>query len=73
MTGVVLAVEGTTTVTGFALAWLVGCYLGLKPSDNSNNLMFETVPNGGNLTLDQRNEMLDSGLVYLGCGPWIRF
>jgi hypothetical protein len=51
----------------------VGCYLGLKPSDNSNNLMFETVPNGGNLTLDQRREMLDSGLAYFGCGPWIRF
>jgi hypothetical protein len=73
MTGVVLAVEGSTTVTGFALAWLVGCYLGLKTSDNSNNLMFETVPNGGNLTRDQGEEMMDSGLAYFGCAPWIRF
>jgi hypothetical protein len=73
MTGVVLALEGSTTVTGFALAWLVGCYLGLKESDNSNNLMFATVPNGANLTQEQRGEMLDSGLAYFGCGPWVRW
>jgi hypothetical protein len=51
----------------------VGCYLGLKESDHSNNLMFATVPNGANLTRDQGVEMMNSGLAYFGCGPWVRW
>jgi hypothetical protein len=46
MTGVGLAVEGSATVTGFVLAREVCGYLGLKDSENDNNLMFPWVPNG---------------------------
>ncbi len=57
MTGVVLAVEGSATVTGFVLAREVCRYMGLKDSENENNLMFPTVPNGGHLTWEQRDDL----------------
>ena len=65
MTGVVLAIEGTSTVTGYVLAREVGRYLGLKDSENSNNLMYPTVPNGGNLTRAQGDDMVSPG-KYMG-------
>ncbi len=73
MTGVVLAVEGSATVTGFVLAREVCRYMGLKDSDNDNNLMFPTVPNGGNLTWEQREDLVPSSVdwppfVLLPCG-----
>jgi hypothetical protein len=69
MTGVVLAIEGNPTVTGFVLAKEVCRYLGLKDSDNSNNLMFATVPNGGNLTRDQGAEMVGDRFL----APFVKF
>jgi hypothetical protein len=66
MTGVVLAIEGSPEVTGFVLAREVCRYMGLKDSENDNNLMFPTVPNGGHLTWEQRGD-LDSFRTY-PCG-----
>ena len=53
MTGIVLALEGSTTVTGFVLAQLVCRYLGLGPRQDASNLMSSQVPNGGELTARQ--------------------
>lgn len=64
MTGVVLAIEGTSFDTGQVLAREVCRYLGLKDSENSNNLMYPTVPNGGNLTNPQGEEMVSTGGTY---------
>ena len=68
MTGVVIAMEGTPADTGFVLAKYVARYLGLKPSDRANNLMYDWVPNGGHLTRDQYEEMTKSGFANAGCG-----
>jgi hypothetical protein len=81
MSGVVLAVEGSPSVTGFVLAREVCRYMGLRDSDNENNLMFPTVPNGGNLTWAQRDELVPSTndwppFVEVGCsveGPVARW
>jgi hypothetical protein len=69
MTGVVLAIEGNATVTGFVLAKEVCRYLGLRNSDNSNNLMFATLPNGGNLTREQGAEMVGERFL----APFVKF
>jgi hypothetical protein len=69
MTGVVLAIEGSPAVTGQVLAREVCRYLGLKDSDDSDNLMFPTVPNGGKLTWEQRDEMIMPGPY--NTGPFI--
>jgi hypothetical protein len=70
MTGVVLAIEGSTAVTGNVLAREVARYLGLKDSDSSNNLMYPSVPNGANLTPEQREDLMGPGR-YLS--PFVRF
>jgi hypothetical protein len=70
MTGVVLAIEGSTAVTGNVLAREVARYLGLKDSDNSNNLMYAWVPNGANLTPDQGDDLKGPGNRL---GPFVRF
>lgn len=64
MTGVVLAIEGTPFDTGQVLAREVCRYLGLKDHENDNNLMYPTVPNGGNLTPTQGSDMIATG-TYL--------
>jgi hypothetical protein len=61
MTGVVLAIEGSTTVTGNVMAREVARYIGLKDSDNSNNLMYPWVPNGANLTRTQGDDLITPG------------
>ncbi len=67
MTGIVLALEGSTTVTGFALAQLVCRYLGLGPHKDASNLMSNPVPNGGELTARQGARMPDGRVVFFAC------
>ena len=66
--GSVVAIEGSPNTTGFVLAHEVGHYLGLSHRDNdSTNLMFPVVPNGGNLTSNQGNKMREHCFVDSGC------
>jgi hypothetical protein len=67
MDGSVVAIEGTVTTTGFVLAHEAGHYLGLSHSSSSSNLMFGTVPNGGNLTSGQGSDMRDHCFTKPGC------
>ena len=61
-----LALEGTT-VTGFVLAQLVCRYLGLGPRQGDNNLMSSQVPNGGELTARQGEDMTFGSVVFFAC------
>jgi hypothetical protein len=67
MDGSVVAIEGAVTTTGFVLAHEAGHYLGLSHSSSSGNLMFGTVPNGGNLTSGQGSDMRDHCFTKSGC------
>ncbi len=67
MDGSVVAIEGAVTTTGFVLAHEAGHYLGLSHSSSSGNLMFGTVPNGGNLTSGQGSNMRDHCFTKSGC------
>jgi hypothetical protein len=67
MDGSVVAIEGSSNTTGFVLAHEAGHYLGLGHSSNSNNLMFGTVPNGGDLTSSQGSNMRDHCFADAGC------
>jgi hypothetical protein len=67
MDGSVVAIEGNVTTTGFVLAHEAGHYLGLSHSSSSGNLMFGTVPNGGNLTSSQGSDMRDHCFTKTGC------
>ena len=68
MTGSVVAIEGSANTTGFCLGHEVGHYLGLEHTDNSpGNLMFPTVPNGGNITSSQGSTMRSHCFVRSGC------
>jgi hypothetical protein len=76
MTGVVLAIEGSSALTGNVLAREVARYIGLEDSDNSNNLMYPWVPNGANLTRAQGDDLISPGaylspLVMFPCGEII--
>jgi hypothetical protein len=55
MDGSVVELVGSTT--GLVLAHEVGHYLGLSHVTDSTNLMFPSVPNGGQLTAAQGNTM----------------
>ncbi len=52
----------------------VANYLGLGPRENSNNLMFATLPNGGNITAHQAYLLKQNMFSWEGCGPhyWLR-
>src|SRR5688572_13937761 len=65
MDGSVVAIE--TALTGAVLAHEAGHYLGLDHSDDDNNLMFRSVPNGGNLTNNQGADMRDHCFVRSPC------
>ncbi len=67
MDGSVVAIEGASTTTGYVLAHEAGHYLGLSHSSSSGNLMFGTVPNGGNLTSNQGSDMRDHCFTKRGC------
>ena len=67
MDGSVVAIEGSANTTGFVLAHEAGHYLGLNHSSSSSNLMFGTVPNGGNLTSGQGSNMRDHCFVKPSC------
>lgn len=67
MDGSVVAMEGSVNTTGFVLAHEAGHYLGLGHSSSSGNLMFGTVPNGGNLTSSQGADMRDHCFTRSGC------
>jgi hypothetical protein len=68
MNGVVIAIESSDANTGFALAKYVCRYLGLRPSDNQNNLMYDWIPNGGHLTREQRDDLIEGHFMRFGCG-----
>jgi hypothetical protein len=67
MDGSVVAIEGSVNLTGFVLAHEAGHYLALSHSTSSSNLMFGTVPNGGNLTSSQGSDMRDHCFTKPGC------
>lgn len=67
MDGSVVAIESTPNTTGFVLAHEAAHYLGLDHSASNSNLMFDTVPNGGNLTSGQGSNMRDHCFVKAGC------
>ncbi len=67
MDGSVVAIEGDVNTTGFVLAHEAGHYLGLSHSGSSTNLMFGTVPNGGNLSGSQGSDMRDHCFTRSGC------
>ena len=67
MDGSVVAIEGSANTTGFVLAHEAGHYLGLNHSSNSGNLMFGTVPNGGNISSGQGSNMRNHCFVNSGC------
>ena len=67
MDGSVVAIESTPHTTGYVLAHEAGHYLGLNHSSNANNLMFGTVPNGGQLTSGQGSDIRDHCFTQPGC------
>lgn len=68
MDGSVVAIEGSANTTGFVLAHEAGHYLGLSHTPSaSGNLMFPSVPNGGNLTSSQGSNMRDHCFVWPAC------
>jgi hypothetical protein len=67
MNGCVVRLVGSPISTGFAVARFAAQYLGLRDSDDNQNLMFNTVPNGGELTPSQGANMRDHCFVNGGC------
>ena len=68
MNGSVVAIEGFASTTGFVLAHEAGHYLGLATRQQQpRELMFTTVPNGGNLTSSQGSDMRDHCFTNGGC------
>ncbi len=65
MTGSVVAIEGSPYTTGFVLSHEAAHYLGLQHTNNdSTNLMYPYVPNGGKLTAAQGGKMKGHCFVH---------
>lgn len=67
MDGSVVAIESSPAITGLVLAHEAAHYLGLNHVNDSNNLMNPSVPNGGNLSSGQGNNMKNHCFVKSGC------
>jgi len=67
MDGSVVAIESTVNLTGFVLGHEAGHYLGLEHVGDNTNLMFRSVPNGGNLTSGQGDDMRDHCFTDPSC------
>jgi hypothetical protein len=65
--GLVVAIEHSTEITGTTLAHELGHYLGLFHDPDANNLMFKSVPNGQQLTSVQGKKMGGHCMVRTGC------
>ena len=63
MTGSVVAIEGSNAITALVTAHEACHYLGPNHVNDSTNLMNPSVPNGGNLTSAQGNDMKDHCFV----------
>jgi hypothetical protein len=67
MDGSVVAIESDPNTSGFVMAHEAGHYLGLSHVNDGTNLMNPSVPNGGNITNSQGNNMKDHCFVKSGC------
>ena len=65
MNGCVLRMSGS--IVDYRLAHEVGHYLGLRDVDDNQNVMWNTAPNGGELTPSQGSNMRDHCFVNGGC------
>jgi hypothetical protein len=65
--GLVVAIEHSTSITGNTLAHELGHYLGLFHDGDENNLMFKNVPNGEHLTSEQGQKMRKHCIVSTAC------
>ena len=65
MDGSVVAIEGSNNITGLVVAHEVCHYLGPNHVNDNTNLMNPSVPNGGNLTAAQGNDMKDHCFVNI--------
>lgn len=63
MTGSVVAIEESNDITGLVMAHEACHYLGPSHINDSSNLMDRYVPNDGNLTVAQGNDMKDHCFV----------
>jgi Matrixin len=68
MDGIVVEIQRMSqNLTGFVLAHEVGHYLGLDHADDSDNLMYDSVPNGGGLTSGQGDDMREHCFTDPSC------
>jgi hypothetical protein len=65
--GLVVAIEHSTSITATTLAHELGHYLGLWHDAEDDNLMFKNVPNGQQLTAAQGQTMRTHCMVRTGC------
>ncbi len=67
MNGCVVRLMDSSLATGLVLAHYVARYLGLRNVDDNQNVMWNTVPNAGELTPSQGLDMRDHCFVNDGC------
>jgi len=69
--GAVVGLESDPVTTGFALARGIGKFLSLVDHDDPDNLMYPTLPNGGQLTARQRNNIREDYNTFWNCDTHI--